>query len=369
MIGFFDIPFLNQFTAKRNGLKKYFNRRHFFLSFGDSFLYLVKSFNLNDKDAYILLPEFYCPETAGYFGSYLKPIFYKINPDFSVNKDSYFSLIKNLRPKIIVNYCYTGFNLSPEETNRLKLLINDSTIIIEDYAHRLINPDKLFFINENHFYIDSIRKNTFLQGSHLVSSNNKLIGPFEKINFYKIKCTFLQFVKVLFDCFGYLFSYSGFYSVSGLAFEKHDKIIGNYHCPTLGDHLSFWLYNRLDLKRIQQQRNNLSVVYTEHLKTINNSLITCPAIQAVQTVEFNYFPLLVEPKIREQLIDYLDKKNIFAETLWEHNDYKSLKPEVSNYLYDRLLILPLNQSVKEADVIYLSKQINLFLSNQKNEST
>lgn len=362
-VGFVDCLFFQPFLFKKSRISSCFFKNRFFLSFGDSLLSLLNHYNISGQTEYALLPEFYCPDTTKFISRYLKVIFYKINQDFSVNKESYFSQIKNHQPRVIINYSFTGFSLTAEEVGKLKGLINDSTIIIEDCAHRVLDCRNLSFINQNHFYLDSIRKNSPLLGSHLVSQNKNLDLKAKQINFYKIKCQALQCLKGFFDFLAYIFKSQKFYFISGTIFEWQDKIIGNYNQPTLGSYSSFYLYNLLDLEKIKNNRKRLALLYAKYLGEIENQIFKILPKEKLDFLELNYFPLLVEPKIKEDLISFLAKKNIFIESLWDYADFKNCQSEINNYLYNRLLILPISTLVKENDIIYLAKEIKSFLEN------
>ncbi|EKD63874.1 MAG: hypothetical protein ACD_51C00161G0001 [uncultured bacterium] len=283
------------------------------------------------------MPDFYCPSTLELIKQYAKVEFYKINDDFSVDKSDYFEKIQKHRPKIILNYSYTGFDLDEEDRNRLKNLCTESTIIIEDYAHKILHHSDIKPLNKNHFYIDSIRKHSPLTGCHVLNKDFKYPADIvDKVNFYKIKCLLLQGLKEFFGLLAYVFSSTRFYILSEDVFLKLDDLIGKNKRPTLGSILHYFLYNHLDLKKISNRQKSLIKRFNEKLPGVDNDM--------------NYYPLFVDEEMQDELLEHLAKKKIFADKLWESQ----------GELYNSFLILPLTWLIRDKDADFISNEINYF---------
>ncbi|PIZ46306.1 hypothetical protein COY32_03505, partial [candidate division WWE3 bacterium CG_4_10_14_0_2_um_filter_41_14] len=230
-----------------------FSRRKFFLCFADALLFLLDYYKLTGKKERALLPDFYCPDTLKMISRHFAVFFYLTNDDFSIDHESYFSQLKNIKPKLIINYSFLGFILSEEKKKDLAGLITEDTIIIEDYAHHVVDFSDWQPVNKHHYIIDSIRKHSPLLGSHLIGgAMAKAWG--KQLNFYKIRCHFLQLVKGLMQYLSIIFNSRKLYDLSDKFFLWQDSVIGNYQDATLGSLGSFYLYNFIDSVKLKARR-------------------------------------------------------------------------------------------------------------------
>ena len=333
-------------------------RSKFFLSFGDAFLFLLKHCQIADKKETALVPGYYCPETLKVIARHFKLSFYEINNDFSLNKESYFSQLEKFKPRLLINYCFTGFSLSPEEKNRLAGLMSEQMIIIEDYAHRLIDFSDWQPLNKNHFIIDSIRKNSPFLGSHLIG------GDFVRtqaanFNWYKLKCQLFQLLKDFLISGAVLFNSSWLYDLSEKTFFAQNEIIGNYFEPTKGDLLSFAAYNFLNTSKLKKHCHRLSLAYQAELKRLSSPLIRILSDQAMANSELAYYPIFVDQEVQADLAEYLRSRKIYVERLWDQDNEFNNQPDSG--LYQSFLIIPLTYVLTEADAKRAAKEINNFI--------
>lgn len=359
LIGF-SRPFILQ---PLGGNKKWFlpktARRNFFLCFSDALAAIFIHYKISGKNDFILMPSFYCPDALRIINQRAKIIFYEVNNDFSINKESYFNQIIEYQPKIILNYCFTGFDLTTAERKKIALICPKNSLIIEDCAHRILEKKDIKPVNANHFYIDSIRKFSPFLGSHLINTGfNCAPNTVDKINFYQIKCHFLQLIKGCLYFLSYLFNSRRFYLLAEEIFFKLDGLIGEYQRPTLGSCFSYKLYSFLNLNKIKNQRKSLASCYHRHLSPINHPDFKNLGLNRIISAELNYYPIFVNPAIRNDFLKYLNEKNIFAEILWEIAD--SPPNGLNKYLYASLVILPLTYLTREKDVKYIASIIKDF---------
>ncbi len=361
LIGFYN-PYCflpHHFKIEKNN----FSFDSFFLSFGDALSKLIEYYGLCDKT--ILLPDFYCPETAKTISEKMKIVFYKINSDFSVDKESYFEKIKNSSPDLIINYSFTGFALNDAEKEKLKLLTNDSTLIIDDCAHQNLKQN-FQKIRLRHFAIDSIRKHSPFLGSHIIGLNNTTNGiSGQWFNAYKFKCIFYQWLKNLCDLACTITGLETFNNLSDKFFLAQDDIIGTNPNPTKGCPTSFYLYNTVDWKKIYEHKKDMALIFSQELLTANLKGIKPLPIETAQKAEMNYLPIFIDKSKREELLDFLNERKIFADILWETSP-ESPKPLCNQGLYDSFIIYPLTWLVKKNDIISLVALLKQF--SQKNES-
>lgn len=343
--------------------KKPFVFNSFFLSFGDALLSLINHFGLTTKSI-ALLPNFYCPETAEAIGKKLKVVFYKINSDFSLNIESYFEQIIKYSPDLIINYSFTGFSLNQEEKEKLKSIVKENTIIIDDFAHQFLESN-FNKIHPRHLALDSIRKHSPFLGSHLVGidlKNEKVTGQF--VNFYKIKSIILQWQRNFFDLLCVLTQAEFFNNLSDKVFLLQDEIIGNNPKPTKGCPISYFLYQTVDWAKIWEHKKKLQILFSQELNALNLNDIKALPINIAEKATINYLPIFVEKSKKEALLDYLNEKNIFVDILWETKpeDPAELRTQA---LYESFIIYPLTWLIKEKDIANLVKNLKDFSSNNE----
>lgn len=341
---------------------KIFARHNFFLSFSDALLCIFNRLNIKSQRGHILVPNFFCPDTLKFVSKYLRIVFYKINNDFSVDKDSYFNQIKKFKPKVIINYSFIGFSLSERERLKLKEIIDERTVIIDDFAHGLLGQEKINFICSNHFYIDSIRKHSPFLGSHLVGRNFKhQAGSVKRLNYYKIKLTMLQIVKGLVSFLAYIFNSNRLYRLYDKIFIFQDKLFSPGGVPISGFISTYYLYNFINSDKLKQHQNKLIKSYTFYFNKLNIKSIGVLEEKIINSARMSYYPLFVNEADQEPLINFLKKRNIFVEKLWQPEglNYSELKIE----LYKSFLIFPLTWLIKEKDTETIAEAVADYFRN------
>ena len=359
----FSKPFFFQPLCRKNK-NPLFKKDNFFLSFGDSLSFLIDYYGIQDKKEIALVPDFYCSDTLVFISRHFQIDFYKTNGDFTIDKESYFKEIKEKKPRLIINYSFLGFSLIEDEKKRLIDLIGNDSIIVEDYAHRIIDFADWKPYNNNHFVIDSVRKHSPFLGSHLISGG-VIKNKAQKINFYKIKCHLFQISKGLLVTVAHFLNWPWLFEQSEKLFLMQDKIIGNSPSSTLGNFLSFYLYNLLDLKKLKVHRRKIALTYSDGLKNFSSPYIRILDDSLIKNSELNHYPLFVDQSIQEELLLYLKKKNICADRLWDIDDL--FKGQINFEFYRSFIILPLTWLVKENDASFAAEQVKNFIKERYDE--
>lgn len=340
--------------------KTQFRRKHFFLSFGDAILFLFKEKHVTTDD-YILLPNFFCQATLAYLARYAKPIFYRINDDFTVDKASFFEQIKTYNPRLVIQHSLLGFSLDNSEKEILKSLCAPGTIIIEDFASRIVLLSSFEPINDAHYAIDSIRKHCSILGSHLLNYKGD-VGKAKIFSCYKIRCHVYKFIQNLCYFFALVLGSKTLYQAGYSSFLKLDDIIGEPKEATRGSALSYWLYNFLDLDKIQSRYQTLLMEYNKRFRLLSNDLIkTVPDELLMKSGLSTYYPLLVSPLIRDSLLKKLVGQGIFAHQLWEWDESSVFVPFLKKDLYDSLVVFPLSYVISKDDIENIYKAVQDFL--------
>jgi hypothetical protein len=325
----------------------------FFLSFADAWRGIIKRVDIKVRK--ILVPDFYCPETLAMYKNYGTLLFYKTNQDLTIDIPSYLMAVKSYRPDVIINY---GYISSPLQDNNVRSLLGKlpETIVIEDCAHRIVLKEDLVFVHSNHFYIDSIRKQTGILGSHLVDQSQLLKKEhFSRMNSYKIKSTWFKFLQEAINLSTYLVQSRKLYEKSEIYFEKLDNLIGTYEEPTLGSVLSGNIWNHLDLRKLIEHKRELASAYLKRLVKIQHKSFLVPPLA---DKNLSYFVCLVSSPDNEQLIDYLSTKNIWVGSLWDYPT--DPEPGLNKTLFQSVVVLPLTWKTTVRDVFRVCQGIEQF---------
>jgi hypothetical protein len=243
----------------------------------------------------------------------------------------------------------------------LKSLINEKTIIIEDYAHRLFAELPLKQTT-NHYFIDSIRKHCSLLGAHLLNFNGRVAGV-KKINHYKLACIFYRFWQNrLFDL-AYIFSAPSLYQWGFKFFLKLNNLIGEPVAPTTGTWFSFLAYNFLNLKKIRKNYNEILLSYNEKIALLPDIYIKkLNSTALIESGIATYYPLLVSKAIREQLLTFLETDGIFAFQIWNWEE-KTGRKELNRELHESLIVFPLSVLITKSDIDYIFEKMKTFFAN------
>lgn len=325
----------------------------FFLSFADAWRGIIKQADIKVRK--ILVPDFYCPETLTMCKNYGALVFYKTNQDLTIDISSYMAAVGLHQPDVIINY---GYISSPFQDKNIRSLLRTmpETIVIEDCAHRILLKADLAFVHRNHFYIDSIRKQTGILGSHLVDQLEQLKAErFSRLNGYKIKSIWYKCLQEGMNLSTYFLQSRKWYEKSEIYFEKLDSLIGTNEEPTLGDFLSHQLWNHLDLAKLIAHKRQLAGVYKKRLDCIKEKNFYIPPLA---DRNLSYFPCLVYGEDHERLVEYLAAMNIWIGSLWD----LPVKPieGLNKSLYESVLVLPLTWKTTIEDVVRVGTEIEKY---------
>ena len=175
----------------------------------------------------------------------------------------------------------------------------------------------------------------------------------------------LQLMKGLISYLAYALRSNKLYQFYNHLFLWQDAYIGSHDVPVSGSTSAFYLYNCIDLPNLKKHQRELADHYNFHFNKIKNPSMKTLNNKKVASASLAYYPLFVEESKQEALIDFLKKKNMFIEKLWEHE--KLNYPELNRGLYQSFLIFPLTWLVKEKDVARMAKAVSdYFYETAKN---
>ena len=323
----------------------------FFLSFADAFRGLMRS--QNKKIDSILVPDFYCPETLDVYIKYGNLVYYHVRDDLTIDEENYLEAVRVHKPDMIVHYGFFGFPANNIEIRNL-LASSPETLGIEDCEHKILLPEDVAFIHRNHIYLDSIRKQTSLLGSHVVAQSKiRSDGGWSR---YRWQCAILRLKHETATIAAALFRSEYFYSKTEEYFERFNAVIGISEYATSGGVFAEVIWEHLDLKRMIQHKKDLIHRYVSTLSGLRNEFFHVPAIS---NENITYFPCLVSKKVQTKFISYLEDRGIWTGTLWELPDDSQYK--INRRLLEEIIVLPLTWTMSVEDAGEICQAIKDFL--------
>jgi len=362
MFAFFYSPFVLA-PLKFPCAGKFKKLGNFYMTFTDALHSVFDEFQIKPTDT-VLMPDFYCPSTLKNISKRATVKFYHVRPDFTVDRADYFTKLRTLKPKAVVNYGYSGFSLTGDEGKKLKEICGNQIIVIDDCAHRILTDSDIHFISDRHFYIDSCRKHSAFFGSHLIRSGGKSRHvEADSMNLYKFKLLALQFIENFLNFWTYIFSSRFLYGLSTSVFLASDHIAGTSERSTRGSALDYFQYNFLSLKRIKEHHKKLATHYNQAFSKLKSPFISTLPNEMVEKGEFNYYPLFVSSDKRLGLIQFLAGHKIFADVLWESStlpeEFKNVRNDA---MFDSFIVFPLTLLVKERHIDIMAKRVGEYLN-------
>jgi len=334
-----------------------------FASFEDAFDYLVKDLELSGED--ILMPGFYCEDTANNFQKNLKTHFCKIDQEnFDIDYDDFLRKIKVLKPKVVMIYNFFGKrSILYDEKEWLKY-INKDTVLISDMAHGFLFNQKSDFITDKHFYIDSNRKCTQFMISHLLAPahykfNTKYISS---LNYYKVRTRLLFSLKNLWLILANKLRSHKFLTLSVKFFMKHNGLIGNNKIPTKAFFVDDFLFRHLDVNKINSHKGKIFAKYTEEFAKYNISQIRLFKIRKKDFETMNFFPIRIKTEFVKKLMAYFYEESIVIDKLWDLTAIRNLDKKIVQF-GEEIIVLPCTSFVHPADVEFICKHLNIFFKN------
>ncbi|MEN9328425.1 MAG: DegT/DnrJ/EryC1/StrS aminotransferase family [Candidatus Parcubacteria bacterium] len=319
----------------------------FFLSFTDGIGQVFKREGLQ-KDDTVLIPEFYCPDTAHALMTRMNVTFYKVHDDLTIDEDDFEKQISRVDPKAVILYSFFGGSIP---TRLYSLLRKDypDILVIDDYAHRWLNGKTMKWHHPRHIYIDSIRKHTPFLGSHVVSED--AIGlTVASISAYSLTCHLLRASENVINALARVTGSERLREIGDSIFESLDSRIGQADKAAGGDIVAHVMWPYIDVKKVHEQLSVLKARYANNLRN--------PLAELIKKYDISYIPLRIEHSKMDTFIETLGTKGIAADQLWE---YEAWMPARARRLYDSVVILPLTMAMSTEDIDRMCEMIKHIL--------
>lgn len=314
---------LNNLNYTKNNIFNYL--KEYNTCYFDTGRSAIKSINL--PKGKILLPIYICDSIIDCFDK-KDVIFYKINGDFSINKEDILNKLEKVRVLFVMHYygCVQNTKLLSEIKSVCK---KKSILIIEDTTHSLLSKKSTI----GDYMICSLRKWFPITRGGVVYSKNKLdLGNGYKKDIDNSK-VYAMIIKDL-----YLNNKFNDKDLYLNIFNKCEKQIENKKEVLYMSDLSMFILSCCDVKEIKEKRISNYKYLKNHLK-----------VNPVNVLKNNECPFvyLIRSKNRDALRKHLINNNIYCAVHW---------PNCSN---DELS-LTIDNRYSNEDMKYIIKCINRF---------
>lgn len=324
-----------------DGLKKY-GRELTYIRTGREALMYASCNCKPGKEAVILCPAYCCwSMTAPYEFTGWTIVYYRLNDDLTIDENYLDSLLRGCRPDAILTMNFYGSADTRAAIARVKAF-NDKITVIEDFSHCTFCLDKVF--NEQvDFYVTSIRKSIGVCDGALVLSKNATnrhyigteapdFGTLRK-GAQKMKGRY-AFTKSLDDK-------DVFLSELRQGEEMIDKLDGIHPISEISERMIASINGE---EIAFARRENMKHLWT----LLNGKIKMLPGLErSFDGAPFS-LPILVEN--RDAIQKQLAQKGVYAPVLWPIDEKARKTCELSAYVSDRMLSIPIDQRYNYDDI-------------------
>lgn len=324
--------------------------REVYLSWEDALWDLLPRLGYR-KNSLILVPSFYCTDVVENMISHgYRVKFYPVSKDLVADKKEFISLLSELQPDIVINFCAEGitYTLPSEVLNSLHL----RTLLITDMVHRIPQPGNEFYpVNDRHLIINSYRKVTPFTGALAIYSRNarpkaKNTYPYS----YFIRAFWLWHCYLLKLWLAKLFRSTRIARYAEITLKKHNDLIGDsFEAASLWQ-LFLHLYDRIASSKIDVIKEKQGEIYEKALSEmlVNRKDIWIPVKKNLvpddKSSSYVYdfstlrgFPIIMQQNKSAEFLGKLRKNGFLAVTQLDDCEWSKKH---------KLILLPLGPELK-----------------------
>ncbi len=313
----------------------------------DGIRLIIQQHHFNEK--IVLLPVFTCESIIKPFiDAKFQLFFYDINQDLSVNLSDFEQKLSIHKPSFIFLQSYFGFNTNSNVEQVISnYKLNNACLIANDLTHSWLSDHKEV---ESDFYVISLRKWLEIADGGLVLSNHKInnkgiVNEARAIilaNFNEASLLKSSFVEHANEELKQKYR-ALFYQNEDL----YDRSEGIYKMNE-SSLIRFKHYNWS--KTVNRRRNNYQYI----LNNLLHKDITPIFAQLPANVVPLYFPFYTNS--RTTLQKKFAENSIYAPIIWPLSTVVE-KTANSNYIYESILCLPIDQRYDLSDMERITKTI------------
>ncbi|MCQ2181801.1 MAG: hypothetical protein MJY89_00105 [Bacteroidales bacterium] len=261
--------------------------------------------------------------------------YYSLSESLVPDYDSLAEKIRNIKPKAVLVMNFFGF-CDTSKTVELIKSIDESIKVIEDFSHSIFSIDKCKNCLVD-YYVASLRKSLPLPDGGIIITDNNISECIEN--------TTTQFS---------LFRIRAEIELAKYRYSKDEVIRSNSKaiikdCESIISNSKATIYS--SSPEMMHRMNNVNYEIIKYARKYNYNhlynIIKCnPHIKVLFSPSVNNLspfslPILVEERDKKQKI--LADNGIYAPVLWPLNDRQIMTCEISRFISDHILSIPIDQ--------------------------
>ncbi len=276
--------------------------RLFYMSFEDALWDILKKKNVK-KGSVILVPEFWCGDVEGNIKAHgYKVEHFPVSIDFKTNVRQIISILNKINPKVLIIFHPFGISNELFEDLSWKKHLSKDAILVEDCVHRVVDPEKIKLLSNNHVIIDSLRKVLPLQGSVVYGNKGFLDFRPDLVNgswFYSIKVVWFWARMQLYLNIGNV--------RKAIAYmQKGYDLIGDHPEGAGGWPIFDILQRHIDFRKIKAINEKQVNFYDRHLSGLKK-----PKYRKSDKGELRSYPLIFGTIEARKLLDFAEQRDLF----------------------------------------------------------
>lgn len=332
---------------ERNKIPKNVGRL-FYLSWEDALWDILIKKKIK-KGSTVLVPEFFCGDVENNIRNHgYKIAYYPVNSRLTTSPKQLIRTIHKYSPEVLVILHPVGISNQLFRQNYWVKLLKPETILIEDSVHKIVDPDKICFIKQNHFIIDSLRKVVPLQGSVVYAQKNEVDftepSPFQALG-YAIKANLLWVVMQIFwnlSNWSHQSNLSNWFSLKANQIMKIGyDLIGDSVLPARGLFVFNSLQQFIDFEKIRQIKRKQVEFYEHKLTNFPKNIFQKISYSESDKGELMAYPLVLPINIADKTLKQIQDRGLLLN--FELND------SVWSKKY-KIIYLPLGPHLKKRDL-------------------
>lgn len=331
-------------------------RDFFYASWEDALWDLLKQLRI-PQGSTVLVPSFFCGDVVTNMADHgLTTEFYPVDQNFQTKPSLFATYLKKARPQVVVILHAVGI------TNRLLIQhqqwmshLPSDTLLIEDSVHRVVEPDKLFFLTQRHVVMDSLRKVVPLPGSNLFTHPSLKLTPppFHQALKYQVRVLGWWLVFQLFLHLSLLpfRSWQLFWNQQAeKAMLRGYDVIGDSPEAARGWRGGKWVARRLNIASIHRSKKQQVLLYLQLLESIWQSTKVFQIHFPVSDYhQLRGFPLGLHLSTANQVLARLRSQGVLVR--FELNDSPWSQEQ-------KVVYLPLGPHLKDSHIHEVAKAVH-----------
>lgn len=304
---------------------------------------------LGESPKKVLLPVYTCETVIEpFYDEGWQFEFYPVATDLSIDCRAFENQIEVFRPSLVFLHDYFGV-VHKNKKRLFEIAHRLDCVIVEDLTSCFLN---LFVDNDADFYLTSFRKFFAIpDGGVLASKKNQICLTVEdydeKLERVSIEACDLK--QEYFDKSDKNIK-EGFRN----KFKEQQQQLGINNKLVSASPKSIEIIRRLSTEEIKGKRRRNFVCLLDILKKFS---FVHPIYNSLDATDVPLFMPVIVDCSRSELQKYLAENNVYCPIIWQKSKFVSAHYTSSDYLYEHMLCIPIDQRYEEDDMQYIGEKL------------